>query len=185
MNLHEVVAEVRAIVARAGEADRLGWWPSSLYSSGDAVLKRLFPRTHTTAAYRTLSDAIRRKEGTANPRSGLLSLFFLGGEREVLIAQEEARAPAELLSARPDSGEMLARVLLEAYEPILGSGHWERSGTHKVNEVQGRVDVASLSDSHLDEAQLKEVVGTLIAGLRFSTLGHYLPPVVRLDRAEA
>ncbi len=149
------------------------------------MLKRLFPRTHTTAAYTTLSDAIRRKEGTADPRNGLLSLFFLGGQREALIAQEEARAPADLLSARLDSGETLARLLLETYEPVLGMGHWENSGTHEVNEAQGRVDVATLPDGHLDEAHLKTVVGTLVAGLRFSTQGRYLPPVVRLDRSEA
>jgi hypothetical protein len=131
-----------------------------------------------------LSDAVRRKEGTADPRSGLLSLFFLGGQREALVAQERAQAPAELFSARLESGETLAKLLLEAYEPVLGNGHWERSGDYEVNEVRGRVDVGNVPDSHLDEAELKRVVGSLVAGLRFSSPGRYLPPVVRLERAE-
>lgn len=182
INLHAAVTEVRAVVARAGEADRLGWWPSSLYSSGDAVLKRLFPHTYASAASTTLNDAIRRKEGTADSRSALLSLFFLGGQREALIAQEETRVPSKLLLLQPDSGAALAKALLEAYEPILGDGYWEHSDRQQVNEARGRVDVAEVSGSHLDEAHLKIVVGKLIAGLRFSTQGHYLPPVVRLDR---
>ncbi len=148
-------------------------------------MKRLFPRTHTTAAYVTLSDAIRRKEGTADPRSGLLSLFFLGGQREALIAQEEPQAPAALVSARPENGDALAKLLLEAYEPVLGNGYLERSGAHAVNEARSRVDVGSVRDSHLDEAHLKAIVGALIAGLRFSSRGRYLPPVVRLERIDA
>ena len=185
MNIHQAINEIRAVVARAGEQDRLNWWPSTLYTSGDMFMKRLFPKTHEAAAYLALRETIRLKEGTADPRSALLSLFYLGGRREALIAQESSNALPELFSSEPGSGEDLARLLLDTYRPVLGDGHWERTNIQTLNEARGRIDVGSVADSHLDESSLKMVVGSLLTGLRYSTKGRYVPPVFRLDGVEA
>jgi hypothetical protein len=179
-HLHAAIAEMRAVIARAGEQDRLNWWPSTLYSRGSATLTRLFPHTHASAAYGIVSHAIRQSDGTADPRNGVLSLFFLGGRREALIAQEEARPPQALLEAQVDDGEALAELILGHYAPHLGQGYLEKAASFEVNTAQNRIDVGTVARTAMSEERLKNAVGLLVAGLRFSTPNTYIPPVLRL-----
>ncbi|MDZ7703663.1 MAG: BrxE family protein [Trueperaceae bacterium] len=179
-SLSTTIEEVRAIVARAGEADRLNWWPSKVYSSGAKILERLFPKTDSRAAYAIICHAARQKDGTFEQQESLLSLFYLGGKREALLGHDNATPPGELLQTAFRDGAELSEALLSHYADALGGLVPTSSEASEVNQVQKRVDVMTVESADMREADLKRVMALLIAGLRHSTKNNYLPPVVRI-----
>lgn len=180
-SLNNVITEVRIVIARAGEADRLNWWPSKAYSSGAKVLERLFPKTASKAAYEIISHAARQKDGTLEQQTALLSLFYLGGKREALLSYGDTRPPEVLLNQPFQDGDELSRALLDHYTDVLGSVDRVDIDACEVNLAQKRVDVMAVESADLREGDLRRVVALLIASLQYSDSGNYLPPVVRIS----
>lgn len=145
------------------------------------MLERLFPKTHQDAGHHLLSYAIRQKDGTLEPRAGLLGLFYFGVERETVLAQTRSAAPETLLERRYANGEELAEALLAHYFADTRAQLLRDADALSVNEAYKHIEVAEVKQLQLSERELEPIVGKLIAGLRLSEPGRFIPPVVRIN----
>lgn len=173
MSLNDTIIGVRAQLLRAGAAAPLGWWTGQPFAQ-HAILKRLFPATADQAAGEIVGHAARQLGMQGLPDA--LTLFDLGETRETLLRAHQA--PAAEPPAVND-GRALGEALLTAFPALTPADPRVGTLTWRENRVLGRVET-ELADLHdpLSDEDTRLVLQVLLSGLRFSSPGEYLQPVI-------
>lgn len=171
MSLNDTITGLRAQLLRAGAASPLQWWDSQPFAQ-EAILKRLFPATADQAASDIVAHSARQVG--VQGLSDALTLFDLGETRETLLRGHPA--PPQVAVPAVQDGRALGEALLAALpvlDPRVGTLPWQE------NRILGRVEteVAGLHDPLSDE-DTRLALQVLLSGLRYSTPGHYLQPVI-------
>ncbi|SEJ17932.1 hypothetical protein SAMN04488058_104220 [Deinococcus reticulitermitis] len=171
MSFNDTIISLRAHILRSGAAAPLNWWGGQPFVQ-EAIVQRLFPARAQGAARDIVARGVAQL-GMQGLTDGL-TLFDLGETHETLL---QAHAGMREEQWEPGGTESLADTLLTRF-PELGSVRAPEVQWRE-NAVLNRVEtsLAGLREP-LSDDDVRLVIRVLLDGLKFSSPGRYVQPVV-------
>lgn len=180
---NRVVLEVRRALLMAGAQPGLRWWSGDVLTpSSQNVLQALLPGTGDLAGVLVLERSVRRVGSEQRPEG--ITIFDFTEPHEVVLRQqletqvEQAERPAPDLPAFASPADLVTYLTETFHLPAAHGGKWTPNEPNQHVTLPDPWAGASSGDDNMNR------LATLVFGLRFSSPGQFLQPVLVEPQAQ-